>query len=106
MPYCMELDDSSDDEGPQGDDDSREQGAAGAWIQTKKIWGSRTILTVFFLNPSMLDTWMCGKMPMNTANVLAWAGVWNTPMYDKIPKFEEIDSRDEADIRVEFTGES
>ena len=98
----MDLEDSSDDEGPQGDDDSRAQGAAGAWIQTKKIWGGRTILKVYFLNPSLLDSWLYDDMKVDTANILDWAAEWNAPFY---PKFEETDSKKEADIRVEFTGE-
>lgn len=103
IPYCQDLDDSSDDEGPRGN--SRAQGAAGAWIQTKKIWGGRTILKVFFLNPSMLDTWLYDDVKMTTASILDWAGMWNAPFYGKIPKLEETDSKKEADIRVEFTGE-
>lgn len=53
----------------------------------------------------MLETWLCDDKKISTATILAWAAEWNTPLYDVIPKFKETDSRDDADIRVEFTGE-
>lgn len=98
----MEIEE--EEEPVQVEGDGRQEGAAGAWIQTKKIWGSREVLKVYFLNPSVLESWICGKQAMNTATIMAWAAKWNHPFFEKIPKFQEVDSSDNADIRVEFTG--
>ena len=86
----------------------RPKGAKGGFAKTDKIWQKRDVLKVYFLNPEDLDTkeWMCGKDNMNVQNIVDWAQVWNNATYPHIPSFEKTDSKDKADIRVHFGGES
>ena len=89
-------------------DVSRPGGAAGAWMQTGKMWGKRDeTLKIHFLNPDVLedDKWMCGEGQMNVDNILAWARRWNNVAFPDIPKFEPTDSAKKAHIRVYFGGE-
>jgi len=67
------------------------------------------VLKVYFLNPEKLkkEDWMCGssKEFLNVQNIMDWAcSSWSSDDHPKIPKFEQTDSKDKADVRVEFSG--
>ena len=98
-PECEVCSDSDDD--TSGEDIP--EGAAGAWIQTSKMWRTRDQLKVHFLNPNALEGWKIGRAPMNVDNILAWAAEWNSALVPDIPTFVKTDSARMADVRVSFT---
>lgn len=66
------------------------------------------VLRVHFLNPEILENegWTCGHKQLTVNNVLDWATFWNSHA-EKYPKIaDEEATKDEADIRVEFTSDS
>ena len=66
-----------------------------------EIWRDRSVLKVFFMNAEVLDEWQCGT---SIGTIMAWASSWNSPLVDKIPRFEETKTIGNSDIRVKFSG--
>ena len=86
---------------------NREVDSAAAYVAIEKIW-SRQKLNVHFLNDEFPDKhgWKCGSDALTVAIIMAWAKVWNSPGFDKIPllKKDELNTKNRrADIRVMFT---
>ncbi len=62
-------------------------------------------LTVYFLNPDLLDTekWKCGHAQLTTNNILDWTDAWNEHPNRNYPKIvDRVVSKEEAQIRVLF----
>ena len=68
------------------------------------IWKGKEVLNVCFMNPEYLSEWQCRGEPMNINTILAWARVWNLVPCPQIPLFEVTTDKEEADIRVKFSG--
>ncbi len=78
-------------------------GGAAAHVSRNKIWKGREALKVHFMNPDELDNWKSRGEPMNFNTVLAWARVWNVPLFrDTIPYLGWTEVAEKADIRVKF----
>ena len=86
-----------------GDSDSGQGVSAGFALKTN-LWVGRDRLKVYFLNPEVLKSWMCGKEPLNVRNILDWAGTWKVDKGDSVPDFQRTDRQEGADIRVKFQG--
>ena len=70
-----------------------------AHMYRNKIWASRQLLKVTFLNPELLFQW-----GLTVDNVLDWANEWNSDDSDKVPKFVKELQTKRADIRVQCSG--
>ena len=68
-----------------------------AHMYRNKIWASRQLLKVTFLNPELLVQW-----GLTVDNVLDWANEWNSDSSDEVPKFAR--KNEKGDIRVQFSG--
>lgn len=103
VPFCTgpECEDYSDSGDETAGDDIPE-GAAGAWVQTSKMWRTRDQLKVHFLNPEALEGWKIGNAPMNVDNILAWAAEWSSALAPEIPTFVRKDTARNSDVRVSF----
>ena len=58
------------------------------------------------MNSYELDEWgwKCRGEPLNTNTIIAWARVWNFVEFPNIPSIEVTELREEAHIRVQFSG--
>lgn len=66
-----------------------------------KIWKDRRVLSVYYMNPYILDEWKCG---VTFYDIMVWVNCWGSHLNDCIPRFEISDKERIADIRVKFSG--
>lgn len=104
MVYCTEANCyNAHKESIENGDASRPQETAGAYVAKTKIWRGRDVLKVYFMNPDYLSQ---GTYPLTLATVVSWAKTWSTSLVPNIPKFEQTDSVENADIKVKFGGKN
>ena len=107
IPICFEPPSFTD---PKQEAAGARVHAAGAYIAKTKTWLGRQTLSVYFMNEDFIEQhgWRCGLSSMTVDTIMAWANVWNSPGYEKIPRLVRTDLSTQtrrADIRVQFSGE-
>ena len=83
-------------------------GSGYKYLVRGKIWKSKQVLSVYFLNKEFIDE-HGGSSVLTVQNIMDWAGVWNScvPVGNTIPKFKMVLFQNgKADIRIKFSSEN